>query len=120
MADKNTINRAARIKRAQRARTYLKGTAERPRLVIFKSLNHVYAQLVNDLDQKTITGVSSLKGSVNAKGNMTQKAQSVGSAIAKKAIDLGIKKAVFDRSGYIYHGRVKAFADAARKAGLEF
>ncbi len=120
MANKQIFKRNARIKRAGRVRRKIKGTGERPRLVVFKSLNHVYAQLVDDLQHKTITGVSSLKGSVNATGKKTQKAMAVGTAIAEKAKGLGIKKVVFDRSGYLYHGKIKALAEAARKAGLEF
>ena len=120
MADRLTEKRETRIRRALRIRRDIKGTAERPRLVVHKSLNHIYAQLVNDLDQKTITGVSSLKGSTDAKGKKTVRAEIVGAAIAKKALEMGIKKVVFDRSGYLYHGKIKALADAARKAGLEF
>jgi large subunit ribosomal protein L18 len=120
MADKSIVKQESRIRRAGRIRRKIKGTPERPRLVIFKSLNHIYAQLINDLDRKTITGVSSLKGSANATGKKVAKAAAVGKAIAIKAQEIGIKKVVFDRSGYIYHGKVKAFAEAARKAGLEF
>ena len=120
MANKAIIKRESRIKRSLRIRKNIKGTSERPRLVVFKSLNHIYAQLVNDGDHKTITGVSSLKGSVDAKGKKVEKAKAVGTAIAAKAKELGIKKVVFDRSGYLYHGKVKALADAARKGGLEF
>ena len=120
MDDKNKIKRSGRLKRSRRVRAKVKGTAERPRLVVFKSLKHVYAQLVDDTSRRTLTGVSSLKGSVNAGGNRTQKAKAVGAAIARKAGDLGIKSIVFDRSGYKYHGKVKALADAAREAGLEF
>jgi large subunit ribosomal protein L18 len=120
MANKQVVKREARIKRAGRVRRKVKGTAERPRLVVFKSLNHIYAQLVDDLQHKTLTGVSSLKGSANASGKKTEKAAKVGAAIAEKARTLGIKKIVFDRSGYLYHGKIKALAEAARKAGLEF
>jgi len=120
MADKTIAKRESRARRAKRVRKDLKGTADHPRLVVHKSLSHIYAQLVNDLDQRTITGVSSLKGSIAAKGSKTVKAKAVGKAIAAKAKELGIKKVVFDRSGYIYHGKIKALADAAREAGLEF
>lgn len=120
MANKQEFKRDARIKRAGRVRRKIRGTAERPRLVVFKSLNHIYAQLVDDQQRKTITGVSSLKGSVNAKGKKTEKAAAVGTAIAEKAKSIGIKQVVFDRSGYLYHGKIKALAEAARKAGLEF
>jgi large subunit ribosomal protein L18 len=120
MANKQAFKRDARLKRAGRVRGKIKGTAERPRLVVFKSLNHIYAQLVDDLQKKTITGVSSLKGSINATGKKMEKAKAVGTAIAEKAKGLGINKVVFDRSGYLYHGKIKALAEAARKAGLEF
>jgi large subunit ribosomal protein L18 len=120
MADKNTFKREARIRRASRIRNKIKGTGERPRLVVFKSLKHVYAQLVNDSERKTITGVSSHPGSANAIGSKTAKAKVVGKAIAEKALSLGIKEVVFDRSGYRYHGKIKALAEAARQAGLKF
>jgi large subunit ribosomal protein L18 len=120
MADKNIFKKKSHHRRAMRVRARIKGTAERPRLVVHKSLYHIYAQLVNDLDNRTITGVSSLPGSVNAKGKKLEKAKAVGNAIAAKATEMGIKKVIFDRSGYLYHGNVKALADAARKAGLEF
>ena len=120
MGDKNIAKQKSLGKRKLRVRKYTKGDVEKPRLVVFMSLNHIYAQLVDDVAHKTITGVSSLKGSVNVTGKKTEKAKSIGEAIAKKAIGLGYKKVVFDRSGYLYHGKVKALADAARKAGLEF
>lgn len=111
---------SSRLKRARRVRAKIKGTAERPRLVVFKSIKHIYAQLVDDKSRKTLTGVSSLKGSLDLSGNQTDMAKSVGEAIAQKAQDLGLKTIVFDRSGYLYHGKVKALAEAVRKAGLEF
>jgi large subunit ribosomal protein L18 len=120
MADKNIIKQESRLKRRLRVRKHTRGNSERPRLVVFKSLNHIYAQLVDDASQKTITGVSSLRGSVGVSGKKIDKAKQVGAAIAQKAIERGIKKVVFDRSGYLYHGKIKALADAARKAGLEF
>ncbi len=110
----------SRLRRAKRVRMKMKGTAVRPRLVVFKSIKHIYAQLVDDSARKTLTGVSSLKGSLNLNGNPTDMAKSVGDAIAKKAQDLGVKTIVFDRSGYLYHGKIKALAEAVRKAGLEF
>ena len=120
MEDKSRIKRNARLKRSRRVRGKVKGTAERPRLAVFKSLNHVYAQLIDDSARKTITGVSSLKGSINVGGNQVEKAKAVGVAIARKAGELGIKSIVFDRSGYKYHGKVKALAEAARENGLQF
>lgn len=120
MKDRNVQKRKARLKRSRRVRGKIRGTAERPRLVVYKSLNHIYAQLVDDTARKTITGVSSLKSDPEAKKNQTEKAKAVGADIAAKAQDLGIKTIIFDRSGYRYHGNVKALAKAAREAGLEF
>ncbi len=120
MADKQIFKKAARTRRAKRVRSRISGTAEKPRLVVHKRLNHIYAQLVNDLDKRTITGVSSLEGSANAHGKKVEKAKAVGKAIAEKAKGLGITTVVFDRSGYLYHGKIKALADAARAAGLKF
>jgi large subunit ribosomal protein L18 len=120
MKDEYIQKRKARAKRARRVRGKIRGTAERPRLVVFKSLNHVYAQLVDDNARKTLTGVSSLKSDPKAKEKQMEKAKMVGTEIAKKAQDLGIKSVIFDRSGYRYHGNIKALADAAREAGLEF
>lgn len=119
-SDKNIIKHKARARRARKVRGKIRGTTDRPRLVVFRSLNHIYAQLVDDTARKTIAGVSSLKGSLNASGTKMDKAKAVGEGIAKKAQELGIKKIVFDRSGYLYHGKVKTLAETARKAGLEF
>lgn len=119
-SDKSIIKHRARARRARRVRAKIRGTADRPRLVVFKSLNHIYAQLVDDTARKTIAGVSSLKGSLDAAGTKMNKAEAVGEAIAKKAQELGIKRIVFDRSGYLYHGKVKMLAETARKAGLGF
>jgi large subunit ribosomal protein L18 len=110
----------SRKKRSARIRAKIKGTSERPRLAVYRSLNHVYAQLIDDIGRKTILGVSSLPGSLNAKGKLSEKAAAVGEAVAQKAQDKGIKTVIFDRSGYRYHGRIKMLAEAARKAGLEF
>jgi large subunit ribosomal protein L18 len=120
MNDKNADKKNARLKRSRRVRARVKGTSDRPRLVVFKSLNHVYAQLVDDTSRKTLTGVSSLKGGLNVSGNRTEKAKAVGAAIAQKAKDLGFESIVFDRSGYQYHGKIKALAEAARELGLKF
>jgi len=120
MAVKSIVKSRSRNRRAMRVRAHIKGTAERPRLVVHKSLNHIYAQLINDSDNRTITGVSSLDGSLKAQGKKMEKAKAVGKAIAVKAKEIGISTVVFDRSGYIYHGKIKALADAAREAGLKF
>lgn len=106
-----------------RIRKRIKGTAERPRLTIFRSLNNIYVQLVDDINGKTICSVSSVtkdvKGSLG-KASKTDKSKEIGKRIAEKAKENNIKKVVFDRNGYLYHGRIKAVADAAREAGLEF
>jgi large subunit ribosomal protein L18 len=115
--------RKARYSRHRRIRKIVSGTHERPRLNIFKSLNHIYAQVIDDSSHSTIASAASvdkeLKGKIGAGGNM-EAAKKVGSLIAKRALSKGIKKVAFDRGGYPYHGRVKTLADAAREAGLEF
>ena len=106
-----------RYRRHLRVRKKVTGTAERPRLVIFRSLKHISAQLVDDVARKTIATVTST--SIES-GKKTEKSAEVGKMIAAKAKDAGITKVVFDRAGYQYHGRVKAVADGAREGGLEF
>src|SRR5689334_21073089 len=102
------------------------GSEERPRLAGFRSLAHIYAQVIDDLHGRTLaaasTVVPALKGALpkGARGGNVKGAESVGTAIAQRAIENGIKRVVFDRSGFLYHGRIRAVADAARKAGLEF
>jgi large subunit ribosomal protein L18 len=108
-----------RTLRKKRIRAVVSGTAERPRLSVHISNLHVSAQLIDDTAHKTIAAVSTV-GSKIAKGTMTEKAASVGADIAAKAKAAKIKQVVFDRNGKLYHGRVKALADAARNAGLEF
>ena len=107
---------ALRQRRHFRVRKRVTGTAERPRLVVFRSDKHIYAQLVNDVDQKTLMSVSDS----GLKGKKTEKSTEVGKRVAEKAKAAGISKVVFDRAGYQYHGRVKAVAEGAREAGLEF
>jgi large subunit ribosomal protein L18 len=105
-----------------RLRRKLAGTPERPRLTVFRSLNHIYVQLIDDRAGRTLVAASTLeKGSKAAAGggNLTG-AKAVGKLVAERALANGIKKVVFDRGGYLYHGRVKAVAEAAREAGLEF
>lgn len=115
--------RAARIKRHKRARASFHVTADRPRLCVFRSLNHIYAQIVDDSRGCTIVSASTLdrdiKGSADGK-NKVDTASLVGASLAKKAAAEGITKVMFDKGGYKYHGRVKAVAEAAREAGLEF
>jgi large subunit ribosomal protein L18 len=106
-----------RYRRHQRVRKAVSGTAERPRLVVFRSLKHIYAQLVDDVARRTLLTVSD--SSVES-GKKTEKSTEVGKQVAAKAKAAGITKVVFDRAGYQYHGRVKAVADGAREGGLEF
>lgn len=118
-ADKNE----SRQKRHLRSRKKIFGTNERPRLNVFRSLHHIYAQIVNDQTGMTLVSASTMDkviaGNVNGGGNLDA-AKAVGAEIAKRAKEKGIDKVVFDRGGYIYHGRVAALAEAAREAGLDF
>jgi large subunit ribosomal protein L18 len=111
------------MKRKKRVRGHMKGTSERPRLNVFRSLQHIYAQAIEDTTGRTLVSASTLspelKGSLSSKGNV-EAAKKVGELIAKKCLGKGIQKVVFDRSGYLYHGRVKALAEAARTGGLIF
>lgn len=117
--DKNA-NRIARHKRVRRKVT---GTAERPRLSVFRSSNNIYAQIIDDVNRVTLVAASSLedaiKGSVSRTGNKDA-ARKVGELVAKKAAEKGITEVVFDRGGYIYHGRILELAEGAREAGLKF
>ena len=111
--------REARERRHRRVRGKLTGTAERPRLVVFRSNRGIEAQLVDDLDGKTLAAASWLQLK-KFKGSKTEQAAEVGKLLAAKASEAGIEAAVFDRGGYLYHGRVKALADGAREGGLKF
>lgn len=115
--------RESRQSRHRRIRARVAGTAERPRLCVFRSLNHIYAQVIDDVTGQTLAAASTLSAAAEGAGKDGAKvavAQKVGALIGKLAQDKGIKQVVFDRGGYKYHGRVKALADGARKAGLEF
>jgi large subunit ribosomal protein L18 len=112
--------RQARIRRHKRVRKGVSGTAERPRLVVFRSNRGIEAQLVDDLAGKTLAAASSLGLAKSFKGKKVAQAAEVGKALASAAKSAGIETAVFDRGGYLYHGRVKALADAAREGGLKF
>lgn len=103
-----------------RIRERMMGTSERPRLNIYRSLNHIYAQVIDDASGVTIASASTVAGKKAKSGGNLGSAKEVGKLIAQKAQEKGVKKVVFDRGGYIYHGRIKALADAAREAGLEF
>ncbi|NMB97988.1 MAG: 50S ribosomal protein L18 [Clostridiaceae bacterium] len=120
---KKTIKNKERLRRHLRIRKKIFGTSERPRLNVYRSLNHIYAQIINDTIGSTLVSAStldpSLKGKI-ANGGNKEAAREVGKLIATKALEKGIKQVVFDRGGYIYHGRIKELADAAREAGLEF
>ncbi len=115
-----TMDRASgRLRRHERIRKVVRGTAERPRLNVFRSNRYVYAQIIDDQSGRTIASASSLEE--GAKGGLNRPtAARVGELIAKRALDHKVRTVVFDRGGYIYHGRVKALADAARAGGLEF
>lgn len=109
--------------RHRRVRSRVIGTASRPRLCVFRSLNHIYAQIIDDSIGETLVSMSTLGADLRDRSRQLTKAKRaeiVGSLLAQKALDKGVKRVVFDRGGYKYHGRVKALADAARQAGLEF
>lgn len=116
-ADKN----ATRKKRHARVRAKLTGTAERPRLNVFRSNQHIYAQVIDDVNGVTLVSASTLDKdpALNGTSNI-EAATKVGESVAKRAVEKGVKEVVFDRGGYLYHGRVKALAEAAREAGLQF
>ena len=118
-ADKN----ANRLQRHKRVRRKITGTTQRPRLCVFRSSNNIYAQIIDDTNRVTLVAASSLeadvKGAVNHTGNK-EAAKLVGEMVAKKAVEKGITEVVFDRGGYIYHGRIKELAEGAREAGLKF
>jgi large subunit ribosomal protein L18 len=124
MRIKTKDDRRERIHLRQRKR--IMGTMERPRLSVFRSVSHIYAQVIDDLSGTTLASASStdpkLKGTFEkeVRGGNVKGAEAIGKAIAERSIDKGIKRVVFDRGGSLYHGRIRAVADAARKAGLEF
>ena len=117
-------DRRVRIQLRQRKR--ISGSKERPRLSVFRSVAHIYAQVIDDMSGKTLVSASSIDAAVKGgfakgvRGGNIKGAEAIGKAIAERSIEKGIKRVVFDRSGFLYHGRIRAVADAARKAGLEF
>ena len=119
MFNKQDKNKA-RQKRLLRVRNHISGTAERPRLNVFRSLSNIYAQVIDDVNGVTLVSASSKDKDFNAYGGNIEAAKAVGAAVAKRALEKGITEVVFDRGGYVYHGRVAALADAAREAGLKF
>ena len=112
--------RSQRIKRHKRVRAKISGTPERPRLNVFRSETNIYAQIIDDENGVTLCAASSLDKDFEGNGGNKEAAKKVGEAIAKKAADKGISEVVFDRGGYIFHGRVKELADGAREGGLNF
>ena len=123
MANSVKLKRLARIHRHARIRATVSGTENKPRLSVFRSLNHIYAQIIDDSKGHTLVSVSTLdkeiRNTINGK-KKTEVAELIGNLIAKRAFEKGIKRIVFDRGGYKYHGRIKALPEAARKSGLEF
>ena len=109
-----------RKKRHKRVRYKISGTASRPRLCVYRSLNNIYVQIIDDTCGKTLVSASSTEKEFGAAGGNTEDAKKVGALAAKRAIDKGITEVVFDRGGYLYHGRVKALAEGAHEAGLKF
>jgi len=124
MKIKTKNDRRVRIQLRQRKR--ISGTKERPRLSVFRSVAHIYAQIIDDLSGQTLVSASTVDATLKGKlekgvrGGNLKGAEAVGTAIAERSLEKGIKRVVFDRSGFLYHGRIRAVADAARKAGLEF
>jgi large subunit ribosomal protein L18 len=121
--DRAKEKRLARQRRHARVRKYVRGTADRPRLCVFRSLQHIHAQVIDDTRGHTLVAASTLDAQVRGQlkdKDKTAQAALVGEEVARRALDAGITQVVFDRGGYKYHGRVKSLAEAARKAGLEF
>ena len=117
------LKKKARLKRKKRIRKKLNGTKEQPRLNVFRSSKHIYAQIVDDTEGHTLVAASSMEKQVREQPKFDNKvaaANFVGKLLAERATDKGIKRVVFDRNGFLYHGRVKAVSDGAREAGLEF
>ncbi|HBY62388.1 MAG TPA: 50S ribosomal protein L18 [Solibacterales bacterium] len=109
-----------RLRIHKRIRRRVKGEAERPRLAVFRSIKHIYAQVIDDRQGRTLAAASSGEKNASSNGGNIAGAKEIGKLVAQRALEAGVKKVVFDRGGYLYHGRIKALADAAREAGLEF
>ncbi len=114
------VRNKKRLKKKKRISKKIMGTPERPRLVVFRSLNNIYGQIVDDVKGHTLVSASSLEKDFKKEGNKFSISEGVGNFLGEKAVKKGIKEVVFDRNGYLYHGRVKAFADGVRKKGLIF
>lgn len=117
----NKISRAdSRKTRQKRVRAKVRGTEQRPRICVFRSLNNISVQVIDDEKQTTLVSASTLDKEIKTKASNVEAAKEVGALIAKRALEKNIKTVVFDRNGYLYHGKIKALAEAAREAGLEF
>ena len=112
--------RTQRMKRHKRIRGKISGTAERPRLSVFRSEKHIYAQLIDDVAGRTLASASSVEKAFEGSGSNKEAARKVGKTVAERAVKAGIAEVVFDRGGYIYHGRVQELAEGAREGGLKF
>ncbi len=120
---KTRETRARRERRQRRMRVKIKGTSERPRLNVFRSTRHIFAQIIDDAKGHTLVSASTLEGEVRAQAaewNKKEEAQAVGKLLAQRALAIGVKRVVFDRGGFRYHGRVQSLAEGARAGGLEF
>ena len=117
---KRPDTKAQRLKRHKRVRAKISGTPERPRLNVFRSLNHIYAQIIDDVNGNTLVAASSVEKDFGANGGNCEAAKKVGQLVAERAIAKGIEEVVFDRGGYVYHGRIQSLAEGAREGGLKF
>ena len=117
---KRPDTKAQRLKRHKRVRAKISGTPARPRLNVFRSLNHIYAQIIDDVIGNTLVAASSVEKDFGATGGNCEAAKKVGQLVAERAIAKGIEEVVFDRGGYVYHGRVQSLAEGAREGGLKF
>ena len=117
---KRPDTRGQRIKRHNRVRGKISGTAERPRLCVFRSESNIYAQIIDDVAGNTLVSASTVEKGFEGHGGNVEAAKKIGATIAERALQKGIEEVVFDRGGYIYHGRVKALAEGAREGGLKF
>ena len=117
---KKISSNVSRVSRHERVRKSISGTPERPRLCVFRSLKNIYAQIIDDASGTTLVSASSIDAGFEGNGSNKEAAKKVGLMVAQKALDKGIKTVVFDRGGYVYHGRVQELAEGAREGGLEF
>jgi large subunit ribosomal protein L18 len=113
-----STKRVSRLRRHRRVRKHITGSAERPRLAVYRSNRHIYAQLIDDADARTLAAASDLEADAKASGGKTDRAKAVGALLARRAKDAGVEQVVFDRGGRLYHGRVASLAEGAREGGL--